>query len=65
MAWTQADLDNINAAIATGARRVKFQGHETEFRDLDEMLKLRDLMRDQIAGTASSRVSFAEYHDGK
>lgn len=65
MAWTQADLDNLNKAIATGATRVKFQGHETEFRSLDEMFRLRDKMDAEVNGSSPAGVIFAEFHDGK
>lgn len=42
--FTQAQLDALIAAIAEGALRVKYQDKEVEFRSLNEMLKLRDLM---------------------
>lgn len=37
MAYTQSDIDALKQAMATGAKRVRFQTHETEFRSLDEM----------------------------
>lgn len=65
MAYTQSDLDKLKKAIATGASRVKFQGHETEFRSLDEMLKLQSLMEAEIDNTSGDSVSFVEFHGGK
>lgn len=40
MAWTQADIDNLKAAIASGERRVKYQDKEVEYRTLAEMKEI-------------------------
>lgn len=37
MAYTQTDLDTIQAAIKEGARKVKFEGKEVEYLSLAEM----------------------------
>ncbi|NLS02312.1 hypothetical protein HGP14_02870 [Rhizobium sp. P32RR-XVIII] len=62
MAWTQVDLDTINAAVATGAKRVRFQTHEVEYQSLNDMLKARDLIKAEVEG-ASDRGGpiFTEY----
>ena len=66
MAYTKSDLDKIERAIATGAKKVRFKDHETEFHSLEEKLKIRDLIAAEIGvGAGASGVSFAEYHDGK
>lgn len=66
MAWIESDLAKIEKAIATGARRVRFKDHDTEFHSLDEMLKIRDLIRTDLGVSADGAgVSFVEYHDGK
>lgn len=51
MAWTQDDLDKIDAALASGAaiKRLKFRDQEFEFRDIDEMMKVRDLIARSLA----------------
>ena len=64
MAWTQDDLNSISAAIATGARKVRFQTHETEFRSLDEMLRIRDQIKAEIDGTSTGGLILVEYHGG-
>lgn len=54
MAYTQADLDALDAEIAA-VRTVKsttFADQSTTFRDLNEMLTLRALMAQQIASGA-------------
>jgi hypothetical protein len=63
MAWTSEDLAAIESAIATGARRVRFQTHEVEYQSLNDMLKVRALIRDEIAGQ-SGGVHFTEYASG-
>lgn len=65
MAWTHADLDALKAAIATGARRVRFQTHETEFRSLDEMLRIRDEIATEVAGAPTGGLIYAEHQSGR
>jgi hypothetical protein len=38
MAWTQADVDTLKAAIASGVRRVRYTDREVEYQSTDEML---------------------------
>lgn len=60
MAFTQADVDRINAAIAGGAKRVRFSdGSETEFRDVSDLMRARNLAMADVAaaaGTGGSRI---------
>lgn len=53
MAYTQADLDRIEAAIATGTLRITHNGKTTEFRSLDEMIRVRDLIRKTVKGPSA------------
>lgn len=57
MAYTQADLDALDAEIAA-IRTVKatsFADQSTTFRDLDELLKLRAVMAGQVSGAVRTR----------
>lgn len=45
MAWTQAKLDALNDAIASGVRSVSYDGETVTYRTLDEMLRIRDEAR--------------------
>lgn len=66
MAWTQDDLTEINKAIATGARRVRFQTHEVEYRSLDEMMRVRDAILEQVNSSApSTGILFTDFRDGR
>lgn len=50
MAWSQSDLDAINQALALGAKRVRFQTHETEYQSVADMLRVRDLIKSELEG---------------
>lgn len=64
MAWSQSDLDAIEKAIASGARRVRFQTHEVEYQSTSEMLKARDVIRADIDVSTRPGVMLAEYSSG-
>lgn len=70
MAWTQAQLDTLEEAIATGARRMTYgdggNRKEIEFHSREEMMALRKTMRDELGlndqAKAAGRVSYASYN---
>lgn len=65
MAYTQADLDAIDAEIAT-VRTVKsttFGDQSTTFRDLDELYRERERIARAVAGSGS-RTRFAATSKG-
>ena len=45
MAFTQAQLDALEAAIAGGELVVQYQDKKVQYRDLGEMMRIRDMMR--------------------
>lgn len=55
--FTLSDLYALEKALAEGARRVKYSDKEVEFRSLDEMLKLRDLIKSELGmGTSCGKI---------
>lgn len=42
MTWTQTDLNNIEAAIAKGERRLQLNGRSVEYHSVGDMLAARD-----------------------
>lgn len=46
--WTLAQLEAIEAAIATGATKVKYEDREVTYNSTSELLKLRRIMRDAL-----------------
>ena len=49
MAVTQADIDNLNAAIASGERQVTIGNQSVTFNDTESLIKARDDMRAEYA----------------
>lgn len=49
MAYTQADIDALEAKIKEGVRRVRFTDREVEFRSIEEMERTLAMMRQQLA----------------
>ncbi|WP_066924555.1 hypothetical protein [Methylobacterium sp. CCH5-D2] len=63
MPWTQADLDAINEAIATGASKVRFaDNREVTYRSLSDMRSVRDEIAAQV-GTQPEpiRTTYASF----
>lgn len=48
LTFTQENLNALEQAIAEGAKRVKYSDKEIEYRSLEEMLKIRDLMKKEL-----------------
>ncbi|MCK5027690.1 MAG: hypothetical protein KAS07_04690 [Candidatus Pacebacteria bacterium] len=48
MGYTQDQLDALEQAIAEGAKKVKYQDKEVEYRSLAEMQAIRDMMRKDL-----------------
>lgn len=54
MAWSQADLDALDAALALGARKVRYaDGREVEYRSVREMKGIRDDIAQSLAGSSA------------
>lgn len=70
MAWVQADLDALDAAIAKNVKSVTFaDGRKTEYQNADQMLAVRKVMAAQLsmAEAAQSglvRRRFGAYRSG-
>ena len=46
--FTLDQLKSLESAIADGALKVKYSDKEVEYRSLEEMLKIRDIMRNAL-----------------
>lgn len=55
MAYTQQQLDDLEAAIAEGVTSVSSNGRQVSYRNLGEMLKLRDLMAQELGVSGAGR----------
>lgn len=63
MAFTMQQLANLENAIATGATRMQYQGRTTEFRSLDQMLRVRDVIRRALGLTPDASATILAAHD--
>lgn len=62
MAFTQADIDRLKEAIATGARKVRYaDGRETEFRSLQEMKDTLAMMESDTSSSPRVLVGFVQH----
>lgn len=63
MAVTQADLDNLNAAIASGVRSVTLGGQTVIYNTTESLIKARNDLAAQLAAQSSARPrqSYAYY----
>lgn len=63
MAYTQQQLDALEAAIAEGALKVEYGDKKVEYRSLNEMIRIREIMRADL-GTLKPRRTYAEFSKG-
>lgn len=63
-AWTQTDLDKLCAAIAQGATTVQYQDKRVTYRSLDEMLKIKQLMEQELGLKKKNGRVYAEHSKG-
>lgn len=49
MPVTQADIDQLNAAIANDTRQVTLNGQSITYRSIDDLIKARNDMRNELA----------------
>jgi hypothetical protein len=57
MAYSQTDLDTIDAAIATGELEVVIDGKKVHYRTIDELMKARAFIAGQLASSGGNRRS--------
>ncbi|MFT6460692.1 MAG: hypothetical protein ACJA0Y_000181 [Maricaulis maris] len=62
--YAQADLDALNAAIATGARVVSYNGQRVEYQSLADMKSVRTEMERELGVTTRRRQSRAVFKGG-
>jgi hypothetical protein len=62
MPVTQSDIDNLNAAIASGERQVTIGGQTVTYRSIGDLIQARNDLRNELeaqdvaAGTKSPRA---------
>jgi hypothetical protein len=64
MGWTAAQLSALKAAAATGATRVTHDGKTVEYRSLEEMLRLIQMMEAALSGRPAPRSTLVRFDRG-
>jgi hypothetical protein len=67
MAWTQADIDTLKAAILErkGARSIAFSDQVVTFGSVDEMKELLAMMQDDVGATSGRpRTRYGAFSKG-
>lgn len=65
--YTQAQLDALTAALASGELRVSYEGHSVEYRSIADLERAIQIVRDGLlsdAGTPRSRMLRAYSNKG-
>lgn len=64
MAYTQTQLDALEAAIAEGALKVEYGDKKVEYRSLNEMIRIRDVIKAALEGLPAQRRTYASHSKG-
>jgi hypothetical protein len=61
LAFTEQQLQDLESAIAAGTTQISANGRMQTFRSLEDMMKLRDLMAQQLGATDSATARRRKY----
>jgi hypothetical protein len=64
MAYTQQQLTALDAAISEGALTVRYADKQVTYRSLDEMLRIRKMMRDEMGLSSDGGIVYASFSKG-
>ena len=66
MAYTQGQLDALEAAIAEGTLKVEYGDKKVEYRSLNEMIRIRDLIKYELtpADQKVGKRTYASFSKG-
>lgn len=64
MAYSQAQIDALRAAIASGATRVSYDGKSVEYRSLAEMIAILERMEIEANGDRRRRRTLGAFKSG-
>ena len=65
MSWSQEDLDKLDKAIVSGARRVEFKDYSVEYRSLSEMWQARKAIADSLSSDDASSPNISRFIGSK
>lgn len=56
MAYSQSDLDAIEAAILSGTQTVSYESKSVTYRSIDELLRVRSIIMQQLGLTGKKKT---------
>ena len=62
--YTIEMLQALEKSIATGSRQVMYGDKMIVYRDLSEMIKIRDIMRDELGLNKNRKVVLTQHNKG-
>ncbi len=62
MGFSKAQLDALEAAIASGTLEVKIGDKAVKYQSTADLIRARDLVRDQLCGSGCARNSLSSFH---
>jgi len=63
MAWTQSDLDALEAAIASGASEVRYGDKSVRYQSTTAMIQARNLIRQSLGLDGTTPKKFYSKHN--
>lgn len=63
MTWTTDDLTAIETAIKSGTLRVKYADREVQYRSLGELVRIRDMIRDDLGQLGDNHGRIRRYFE--
>lgn len=63
MAFTQAQLDALDAAIASGTLTIRHGEKTITYQSFDDLLKAREMIARSLAGARVPRFQLADFRD--
>ncbi len=64
MAYTQSQLDALEAALASGTLTVEFDGKRVTYRSLDEIQRAIEIVKKGLGQQTHQHFSFTRYSSG-
>lgn len=62
MAWTQADLDEIESKLAQGVKRVRLGQREREFHSIEQMKQVRLMIKNSLLEESTTNTRPRAYY---
>jgi hypothetical protein len=62
MSFTQAHLDALNQAIASGELTIEYNGKKITYRSIGELVKAKQLVEAELSNTSRASNSIARFN---